>query len=24
MPTLLISTDPAEGLTRPAIDHALQ
>jgi Swiss Army Knife RNA repair-like protein len=23
-PTLLISTDPAEGLTRPAIDQALQ
>jgi hypothetical protein len=23
-PTLLISTDPAEGLTRPVIDQALQ
>ncbi len=23
-PTLLISIDPAEGLTRPAIDQALQ
>ena len=24
VPTLLISIDPAEGLTRPVIDHALQ